>query len=127
MKLNSILLFSENPKPLQEFYKKVLNMDYDYQNGEYADFNTGGAYLEIGPHTKVHGKSQSPERILLNFHVKKKKKEFDRIKNLGVKVIQEVYVPKEDTRLEIATFEDPEGNYFQIMTDWTKLPPQEAK
>lgn len=102
-------------------------MDYDYQNGEYADFNTGGAYLEIGPHTKVHGKSQSPERILLNFHVDDVKKEFDRIKNLGVKVIQEVYVPKEDTRLEIATFEDPEGNYFQIMTDWTKLPPQEAK
>lgn len=121
MRLNSILLFSENPKTLQEFYKKVLNMDFDYQNGDYADFNTGGSYLEIGPHDKVHGKSNNPERLLLNFHVDNVKAEFERIKNLGVKVIQEVYVPKEDTRLEIATFEDPDGNYFQIMTDWTKM------
>lgn len=78
-------------------------MDFDYQNGEYADFKTGGAYFEIGPHTNVHGKSTNPERVLFNFHVDDVKAEFERIKNLGVKVIQEVYVPKEDTRLEIAT------------------------
>ena len=95
-------------------------MNFDYQNGDYADFNTGGAYLEIGPHKNVHGKSKNPERILLNFHVDDVKKEFERIKNLGVKVIQEVYIPQEDTRLEIATFADPDGNYFQIITDWTK-------
>lgn len=125
MRLSSILLFSENPKALQEFYKKVFNKDFDYQNGDYADFNTGGAYFEIGPHDKVHGKSQNPERILFNFHVDDVKGEFERIKKLGVKVIREVYVPKEDERLEIATFEDPDGNYFQIMTDWTKLPAPE--
>lgn len=96
-------------------------MDFDYQNGDYADFNTGGAYLEIGPHDKVHGKNDKPERMLLNLHVDNVKSEFVRIKSLGVKVVQQVYVPKEDTRLEIATFEDPDGNYFQIMTDWTKL------
>ncbi len=122
MRLSSILLFSENPKKLQEFYKKVLNMDFDYQNGEYADFNTGNAYFEIGPHDKVHGINKNPERLLLNFHVDDVKGEFERIKALGVKVIQEVYVPKEDTRLEIATFEDLDGNYFQIMTDWANMP-----
>ena len=121
MKLNSILVFSENPKKLLEFYKKVLNMEPDWTNGEYADFKTGGAYFEVGPHDKVHGRNPVPERMLLNFHVADVKAEFERIKATGAKVIQEPYVPSEDTRLTIATFEDPDGNYFQIMTDWTEL------
>lgn len=121
MQLQSVLLFSEHPKELQAFYKSVLNMDFDYQNGDYADFKTGGAYFEIGPHTAVRGKSPNPERLLLNFHVDDVKAEFERIKSLGATIIQEPYVPKEDERLTIATFADPDGNYFQIMTDWTKF------
>lgn len=96
-------------------------MEPDWSNGEYSDFKTGGAYFEIGPHDKVHGKNTTPERLLLNFHVKDVKGEFKRIKDLGAKIVQEPYVPEEDTRLTIATFEDPDGNYFQIMTDWENL------
>ena len=121
MKLSSVILFSENPKKLLEFYKKILNMEPDWSNGEYSDFKTGGAYFEIGPHDKVHGKNITPERMLLNFHVKDVETEFERIKGLGAKVVQEPYVPEEDTRLIIATFEDPDGNYFQLMTDWENL------
>lgn len=121
MKLNSIILFSDKPKELLEFYKKVLNMDPDWSNGEYSDFKTGGAYFEIGPHDEVHGKNKTPERLLLNFHVKDVEAEFKRIKNLGAKTIKSPYVSEEDTRLTIATFEDPDGNYFQIMTDWENL------
>jgi predicted enzyme related to lactoylglutathione lyase len=121
MKLNSVMIFSENPKKLIEFYKKVLNMDVDWTNGEYADFKTGGAYFEIGPHDKVHGKSQFPERTILNFHVKNVETEFKRIKEAGATVIKEPYKPEEDPRLMIATFADPDGNYFQIMTAWEDL------
>lgn len=122
MKLNSILLFSENPKRLIEFYKKVLGMEPDHVDGEYSDFKTGGAYLEIGPHDKVHGASTNPERLLLNFHVHDVEAEFKRIKDLGVKVIKKPYQPVEDPRLTIATFADPDGNYFQLMTAWEDLP-----
>lgn len=118
MKLNSIILFSENSKQLLEFYKKVLNMEPDWTNGEYSDFKTGGAYFEIAPHDKVHGRNNTPERVLLNFHVKDVEVEFKRIKEVGAKVIQEPYNPKEDPRLTIATFADLDGNYFQIMTAW---------
>ena len=121
MKLSSIILFSDKPKELLEFYKKVLNMKPDWTNGEYSDFKTGGAYFEIGPHDKVNGKNTSPERILLNFHVTNVEAEFARIKNLGTKIIKDLYTPEEDKRLKIATFEDPDGNYFQIMTDWENL------
>ena len=57
MKLNSILVFSENPKQLAEFYKKVFNKEPSFTVGDYTEFNTGGAYFEVGPHKKVHGKN----------------------------------------------------------------------
>lgn len=119
MKLNSIILFSHNPKRLIELYIKVLNMEPDWTNGEYSDFKTGGAYFEIGPHEKIKGNNPTPERVLLNFHVKDVKAEYERIKKIeGITVIKEPYVPNEDTRLTIATFMDLDGNYFQIMTAW---------
>lgn len=96
-------------------------MDPDWVNGDYADFKVGGTYFEIGPHDQVHGQNQTPQRLLLNFHVSDVNAEFTRIEKLGAKVIQVPYVPKEDPRLTIATFSDPDGNYFQLMTDWENL------
>lgn len=121
MKLNSVILFSENPKKLIEFYKKVLNLEPDWTNGEYSDFKTGSTYFEIGPHDKIHGKNINPERILLIFHVTDVNSEFNRIKLAGAVIIKEPYIPSEDPRLTIATFSDPDGNFFQIMTDWQEL------
>ncbi len=119
MKLKSVILFSKNPKQLLEFYKKVLNMEPDWTNGEYADFKTGETYFEIGPHSEVVSKNLNPQRCLFNFHVVDVESEYERIKTTGATVIKEIYSPKEDTRLKIATFADPDGNYFQIMSDWT--------
>lgn len=118
MKLNSILVFSDNPKQLAAFYQKVFNKEPSWTNGDYTEFNTGGAYFEVGPHDKVKGKNKTPERMLLNFHVKDVESEFKRIKKLGAKVIKEPYKPVEDPRLTIATFADPDGNYFQLITAW---------
>ena len=118
LNLNSILLFSENPKELAEFYKKVFQAEPGWSEGGYNGFKAGDSYLTIGPHDKVHGKSKNPERILLNFETKDVKKEFERIKKLGAKVIAEPYNPGEDDNKDslIATFADPDGNYFQIMS-----------
>ncbi len=120
-KLNSILLFSDNPKRLIGFYKKVLDSEPDWVNGDYADFKTGGAYFEIGPHDKVDGRNLNPERLLLNFHVSDVQVEYNRLKDLGVEVIKEPYKPKEDDRLSIATFADPDGNYFQLVSEWETM------
>ena len=61
--LNSILVFSENPKELSEFYKKVFQKDPDWKDYGYFGFLAGKGFLTIGPHGKVKGESKNPERI----------------------------------------------------------------
>lgn len=115
---NSILLFSENPKELAEFYKKVFQKDPDWDDHGYYGFQAGKSFLTVGPHDKVHGKSPNPERILLNFETPDVKGECERIKGIGAKVVAEPYKPEEASEMWIATFADPDGNYFQLMSPW---------
>ena len=63
---------------------------------------------------EVKGKNASPGRIILNFETADVKGEFERIKGLGVKVQQKPYHPGESPEMWLATFEDPDGNYFQL-------------
>lgn len=114
--LNSILLFSEDPEKLVEFYKKVLNEDPGWEGGDFKGFRVGGGYLTIGPHNKVRGKSSNPERIMLNFETDDVEREYERLKDIGVKVVAEPYSPGEDENGKIATFEDIDGNYFQLIS-----------
>jgi predicted enzyme related to lactoylglutathione lyase len=46
------------------------------------------------------------------------KGEFERIGKLGAKVIAKPYNPMEDPKAMIATFADPDNNYFQLATPW---------
>jgi predicted enzyme related to lactoylglutathione lyase len=46
------------------------------------------------------------------------KGEFERIKKLGAAVVAEPYNPAEDPKGMIATFADPDNNYFQLMSPW---------
>lgn len=118
LNLNSVLIGSENPKALGEFYQKVLGKAPEMNQGEYLGFVAGNTFLSIGPHDKVKGKNPNPERILLNFETTDVKGEFDRIKGLGAQVIAEPYQMGEDWDGWIATLADPDGNYFQLMTPW---------
>ncbi len=116
--LNSILVFSENPKQLAKFYEKVFQKDPDWSEGNYYGFIVGKVLLSIGQHDKVSGKSTNPERIMFNFETGDVKGEFGRIKKLGGSVVAEPYQPSEDPKMWIATFADPDGNYFQLMSPW---------
>ena len=42
--------------------------------------------------------------------------DFDRMKAAGAIVIAEPYSMEEEPGSSIATFADPDGNYFQVMT-----------
>lgn len=117
LNFNSVLLYSENPKKLVEFYKKILGKKVDMDEGGYFGFTVGSCFLTIGPHDKVKGKNKNPERLIINFETKEVKKEFERIKKLGAKVVAEPYeMGGED--FMIATLSDPDGNYFQLITPW---------
>jgi predicted enzyme related to lactoylglutathione lyase len=114
LNFNSILLFSEDPKTLGDFYKKVFDMEPGWNEGGYMGFLVGSSAVTIGPHDKVHGKNQYPERIIINFETEDVEGEFKRIKEFGTKVVAEPYHPSEDEKIWLATFEDPDGNFFQL-------------
>lgn len=118
LNLNSLLLFSENPVALKEFYTKVLGKKPDWEMKDFCGFQVGASMLGIMVHDKVHGKNKDKNRIIFNFETKELDKEFKRIKNTGAKVIKEPYKMEEDggDDMMISTFEDPDGNLFQVMT-----------
>jgi predicted enzyme related to lactoylglutathione lyase len=115
LNLNSVMLGSNDPKLLSDFYGKVLDKKPDMEEGGWYGYATGSCFLSIGMHDKVKGKATNPERIILNFETKEVKKEFARIKKLGASVVAEPY---QISGAWIATLADPDGNYFQLMTPW---------
>lgn len=117
LRLSSLLIGSEDPEQLSRFYAGVLEAKPGWKEGSYTGFDAGNFYLMIGPHDKVHGKSPNPERLLFNFEAQDFDAQCQRIKGIeGVSVIREPYSPGENTTMKIATFADPDGNYFQVAT-----------
>ncbi len=115
LNLSSIMIGTMQPKVLAEFYKKVFEKKADWSDGNWYGWQVGNTHFTIGEHSEVKGKAKEPQRIILNFETKKVKEEFERIKKLGAKVIK---APYEMEGAWIATFADPDGNYFQLMTPW---------
>ena len=117
LNFRSILVTSEDPKKLADFYQKVFEKKPDMDEGGFVGFVVGTTFLGIGPHDKVKGKNPQPARVMLNFETTEVKEEFARIKGLGAEVIAEPYQMGEGDDW-ISTFADPDGNYFQIVTPW---------
>lgn len=117
LNLNSLLIFSENPEKLRKFYEKVFDKKPDMDDGGYYGFLVGKCFISFGPHDKVKGKSENPNRIMFNLETKDVEGEFARIKKLGAKVIAEPYHMGEMPGF-IATFADPDGNFFQLLPPW---------
>jgi predicted enzyme related to lactoylglutathione lyase len=121
LSFSSLLVFSDQPKILVEFYKKVLQTDIAWSGGDFQGLVAGKGFIAFGPHDKIKGKSKQPERIMCNFDAQDVKKEFERVKKLGAKVVQEPYHPSEDESMWVATFADPDNNYFQLMTPMPEM------
>lgn len=121
LNLNSIMLGSEDPKRLADFYSKILgapNPDWSDEANGWFGFQAGDGGLAIGPHSDVRGKSQEPARIMLNFETPDVKGEFERVKAAGAEVVAEPYEPGGGGGMHLCTFADPDGNYFQLATPW---------
>ena len=118
LKLNSFLLSSAQPKKLVAFYRQVLGHAPNWEEGEYSGFENDGCFtLVIGPHSKVHRQNSNPERIIFNFETADVKGDFERVKQLDdAKVVAEPYKMEDNQDFWIATFSDPDGNYFQLVS-----------
>ena len=117
MNLNSILIGSEDPKRLAEFYTKLFGAPA-MDDGGYTGWQVGTGWVTVGPHDQVKGKNTQPGRILWNIETADIKGDFEKFKAAGATVVQEPYTPEQARRGDgqIATFSDPDDNYFQLMS-----------
>src|SRR3989344_8775617 len=116
-KLEGVLLSTDNTKRLAKFYREVVGLK---QSGEYemgedgkSMFDFSKYNLYINPHSGVHGKNKMPQRHILNFEVDNIEKEVKKLKKSKVKQIQDIY--HIEGYGHVSTFEDPDGNYFQLV------------
>ena len=120
LNLNSIMIGTAQPKVLAEFYARVFGKPADMHEGEWYGWQVGSTHFSIGAHTEVRGSAKEAARIIFNLETSEVKEEFERIKGLGANVIKEPYEVAGMEGMWIATFADPDGNYFQLMSPWDK-------
>ncbi len=111
-----MMIGTSKSQELAAFYEKVFGRKADMVEGNWYGWKIGNAFFSIGEHSEVHGNSKDANRIIVNFETKEIKDEFDRIKALGAVVVKDPY--EMGGGMMIATFADPDGNYFQLMTPW---------
>lgn len=116
MELNSIMIGSEDPQRLVEFYTGVFG-EPGWSEDPYTGWQIGSGYLVIGPHDEVKGKNDQPGRLMWNVQTSDVKTEFDRIVAAGATVVKEPYNPaNDDSDMLMCTLADPDENYFQLAT-----------
>ncbi len=118
MNFNSILIGSEDPQRLVDYYTKLFGQP-TMSDGGYTGWQIGSGFFTVGPHSEVKGKNPQPGRCLWNIETADVKGEFEKMKAAGAIVVREPYsfdeIP-EAANAWIATLADPDDNYFQLMT-----------
>ena len=56
MDFNSILIGSEDPQRLVEYYSKVLGAP-TFSDGGYTGWQIGSGFVTVGPHSEVKGRT----------------------------------------------------------------------
>ena len=114
MDFNSVLIGSEDPAQLVAYYTKLFG-EPAFTDGGYSGWQIGSGWITIGPHSEVKGRSREPGRMILNIETADVKGDFERFKAAGATVIADPYTYEDEPGF-IATLEDPDGNYFQLMS-----------
>ena len=116
MEFNSILIGSENAERLAEYYTKLLGAPA-FSDGGYTAWQIGSGWVTVGPHSEVKGSNTTPGRLIWNIESSDVQGDFERFKAAGAIVVREPYDFDADGTMStasIATFADPDGNYFQL-------------
>lgn len=121
MNFNSILIGSEDPARLTDYYSKLFGPP-TFEEGGYSGWQIGSGFMTIGPHSEVTGKNPQPGRIIWNIEAADVPAEFDRLVAAGATVVREPYTMGEGMPGHIATLADPDGNYFQLMSPMEPAP-----
>ena len=114
MNFNNILIGSEDPKRLTDYYRRLFG-EPTMDDGTYSGWMIGSGFVAVGPHSEVHGQNREPGRIIWNIESPDVPGDFERLKGAGAIVVREPY-EYEGMVGWIATLADPDGNYFQLMS-----------
>jgi predicted enzyme related to lactoylglutathione lyase len=115
MKFTGVLIGSDNPERLKEYYTKLFGKP-TWDDNMYFGWQFGEGGVTFGPHSEVKGKNREPGRIIWNIETPDVKGEFAKLKTAGATVVKEPYDPGESSGMLITTFSDPDNNYFQLMS-----------
>jgi len=126
MKFSGLLIGSDDPARLKQFYTKLFGTP-GWEDERYFGWRFGDATVMFGPHDEVKGKNREPGRIIWNFETPDVKGEFARLKAAGATVVKEPYDPGENSGTLIGTFSDPDGNYFQLASPMDEATMEEMK
>jgi predicted enzyme related to lactoylglutathione lyase len=121
MNFNNILIGSEDPKRLVEYYTKLFGAPA-WDEGGYVGWMIGSGAVSVGPHDQVHGRNAEPGRIIWNIESTDVKGDFERFKAAGATVIREPYSFEGAPEAWIATLADPDDNYFQLTSPMGDMP-----
>lgn len=105
---------SEEPQVLIEYYRRLFGTP-SMEGGGYASWMLDNNIITVGPHTEVRGKNDQPGRVMWSILVQDPNAEYERYKAAGARVVRELYQDKDAPQFWIATFADPDDNYFQIV------------
>jgi predicted enzyme related to lactoylglutathione lyase len=115
MRFNSVLIGSEDPARLSAYYTKLFGKP-TWDDGGYVGWLIGAGGISVGPHDQVHGPNAAPGRIILNIESDDVKGDFAKFKAAGATVVREPYNFEQAPAAWIATFSDPDDNYFQLVS-----------
>ena len=115
MNFNSLLIGSEDPQRLVDYYSKLFG-EPTMAEGGYTGWQVGTGWVTIGPHDQVNGKNPQPGRLIWNIETADVRGEFERFVAAGATVVREPDGPDGSDGGQIATLSDPDDNYFQLMS-----------
>jgi len=115
MDLNGILIGSENPQRLRDYYTKLFGKP-GLDEGVFFGWQIGSGSVSVGPHDQVKGKNSDPGRVIWNIQTPDVQGQFEKLKAAGATVVKEPYQIGGAPKMSIATFSDPDNNYFQLMS-----------
>jgi catechol 2,3-dioxygenase-like lactoylglutathione lyase family enzyme len=119
-KISTILIWSENFKPLADWYQSIFNLkvveelDHPQDTGVLFEFPEGETWLWIGHHSQVHGKNPDMHRHMFNITVDSVTKAYEYLKQKGVEFLADPFkAPTFDKYF--VTLYDPDGNLLQLI------------
>jgi len=99
-----------------KFYEEILGIKHTHIEGNrWADFYNGDRHFGLLCDEKINSNRKIGNNGVLNFYSDDIKQDFERIKGMGVKIIEELCdTPDSPYEYLCFTFEDFDGNKIEI-------------